>query len=271
MLETKTNTISASSTDQASEQTPETAQSLRRGLWKTWLGSLLLFCSVSVYVELCLHLCVYHSLDRRVVYLILFGLLGGVVCSLLTSYLPKILRQIVGTLLITAQVLFAEVQLVYHAIFGNLMPISQISMGENVIINFNSQILYGISKNLLPILLLLVPLIAMILCLALRKVRVLTLRLRWKQALATLGILLTLLLVTAGIMYAGRSKPFSVYKIFTSVNTSTDSSYKNVGMLATTVQELRYMVYGLWQQRQRYHHAVLAGHSHQAALQQQFL
>ncbi|MER8055597.1 hypothetical protein, partial [Acinetobacter pittii] len=85
-------------------------------------------------------------------------------------------------------------------------------------------------------------LIAMILCLALRKVRVLTLRLRWKQALATLGILLTLLLVTAGIMYAGRSKPFSVYKIFTSVNTSTDSSYKNVGMLATTVQELRYMV-----------------------------
>ena len=54
MLETKTNTISASSTDQASKKTPETAQALRRGLWKTWGGSLLLFCSVSVYVELCL-------------------------------------------------------------------------------------------------------------------------------------------------------------------------------------------------------------------------
>ena len=226
MLETKTNTISASSTDQAPCEAPETAEALRRGLWQAWLRSLLLFCCVSVYVELCLHLCVYHSLDRRVVYLILFGLLGGVVCSLLTSYLPKILRQIVGTLLITAQVLFAEVQLVYHAIFGNLMPISQVSMGENVIINFNSQILYGISKNLLPILLLLVPLIAMILCLALRKVRVLTLRLRWKQALATLGILLTLLLATTGIMYAGRDKSFSVYKTFTNVNTSTDSSYK---------------------------------------------
>ena len=70
MLETKTktntNTISASSTDQASEQTPETAEALRRGLWQAWLRSLLLFCSVSVYVELCLHLCVYHSLDRRV-------------------------------------------------------------------------------------------------------------------------------------------------------------------------------------------------------------
>lgn len=47
-----------------------------------------------------------------------------------------------------------------------------------------------------------------------------------------------------GIMYAGRNKSFSVYKTFTNVNTSTDSSYKSVGMLATTVQELRYMVFG---------------------------
>ena len=244
MLETKNNTITASNTDQASKKTPETAQSLRRGLWKTWLGSLLLFCCASVYVELCLHLCVYRSLDRRAVYLVLFGLLGGTVCTLLTTHLPKIARQIVGVLLVAVQVLFAEVQLMYHAIFGNFMPISQVSMGGNVITNFDSQILYSIGKNIVPILLLLVPLIVTILCLALRKLRVLTVRLKWRQALATLGILLTLLLATTGIMYAGRDKSFSVYKTFTNVNTSTDSSYKSVGMLATTVQELRYMVFG---------------------------
>ncbi len=242
MLKTKTNEISKP--HQASCKTPETAQALRRGLWQEWLRSLLLFCFTSVYVELCLHLCVYRSLDKRVIYLVLFGLLGGVIFSLLTAYLPHILRQIVGTLLITVQVLFAEVQLVYYGIFGNFMPISQVSMGENVIVNFNSQILYGIGKNLMAILLLLVPLIVMILCLSLRKIRVLSTRLVWKQALATLGVLLTLLLATAGIMFAGRNKPFSVYKIFTNVNTSTDSSYKNVGMLATTVQELRYMAFG---------------------------
>ena len=250
MLETKTktktntNTISASSTDQASEQAPETAEALRRGLWQAWLRSLLLFCCASVYVELCLHLCVYRSLDRRAVYLVLFGLLGGTVCTLLTTHLPKIARQIVGVLLVAVQVLFAEVQLMYHAIFGNFMPISQVSMGGNVITNFDSQILYSIGKNIVPILLLLVPLIVTILCLALRKLRVLTVRLKWRQALATLGILLTLLLATTGIMYAGRDKSFSVYKTFTNVNTSTDSSYKSVGMLATTVQELRYMVFG---------------------------
>ena len=240
MLKTKPNEIS--NLHQTPHEASETAQTLRRGLWKSWGSSLLLFCCTSVYVELCLHLCVYRSLDKRIVYPILFALLGGVVFSLLTSYLPRILRQIVGAVLVAAQVLFAEVQLVYHGIFGNFMPISQVSMGENVIVNFSSQILYGIGKNLAAILLLLVPLAAMILGLALRKV--LRVRLGRKQALATLGVLLTLLLVTSGIMYAGRNKPFSVYKIFTNVNTSTDSSFKNVGMLATTAQELRYMLFG---------------------------
>ena len=109
-------------------------------LWKTWRKNLLLFCSASVYIELCLHLCVYRSLDRYAVYLLLFGLLGGVLSSLLVSCLPGVARQIAGFLLIAAQVLFTEVQLVYQAIFGNFMPINEISMGGNVVTNFASQI-----------------------------------------------------------------------------------------------------------------------------------
>ena len=206
-----TSLITAQQPDAPTPETPDAAQSPRRSLWKTWIADLLLFCFTGIYVELCLHLCVYRSLDRRAVYLVLFGLLGGTVCTLLTTHLPKIARQIVGVLLVAVQVLFAEVQLMYHAIFGNFMPISQVSMGGNVITNFDSQILYSIGKNIIPMLVLLVPLIVTILCLALRKLRVLTVRLKWRQALATLGILLTLLLATTGIMYAGRDKSFSVY------------------------------------------------------------
>jgi len=244
MLKTKPNEIEILNHPQAPCEAPETAEGLRRGLWQGGGPRPPAGLCARGRVGVCLHLCVYRSLDRRTVYLVLFGLLSGTVCTLLTAYLPKIARQIMGVLLVVVQVLFAEVQLVYHAIFGNFMPISQVSMGGNVITNFDSQILYSIGKNIVPILLLLVPLIVTILCLALRKLRVLTVRLKWKQALATLGILLTLLLATMGIMYAGRGKSFSVYKTFTNVNTSTDSSYKSVGMLATTVQELRYMVFG---------------------------
>ena len=244
MLKAKTDDVSIVNTDQISAHAVETAPPTGRSLWKIWRENLLLFCLTGVYVELCLHLCVFRSLDRYAGYLVLFGLLGGALCTLVVSSLPKILRQIVGVLLVTAQVLLAEVQLVYQSIFGNFMPLNQVSMGENVMTNFGTQILYGIRSNLLQILLLLLPLIAAILCLVLRRAQALKLRLRWKQTLASLAVLLALLLTVTGSMYAGRNKPFSVYHTFTNVDTSTDSSYKKVGMLATTAQELRYMLFG---------------------------
>lgn len=176
-------------------------------------------------------------------YPVLFGLLGGALCTLVVSSLPKVLRQITGVFLVAAQVLLAEVQLVYHCIFGDFMPVSQIGMGGNVVVNFNSQLLYGIRQNLLKILLLLLPLIAVILCLALRRGQALKLRLRWKQTMASFAVLLALLLTVTGLMYVGRDNAFSVYRTFTNVNTSTDSSYKKIGMLATTAQELRYMLF----------------------------
>ena len=248
----KPNDTLAENTEQISDQVSDhdtsepsaAAQPPHRSLWKTWAADLLLFCFTCVYVELCLHLCVYHKVDKQIIYPILFALIGGIIFSLLTSYLPRILRQIVGILLVTVEVLFAEVQLVYQCIFGNFMPISQVSMGENVITNFNSQLVYGIIRNLPRILLLLLPLLAAILCLVLRKVPALKQRLRWKQAQASFAALLVLVLMTAGLLFVGRNKPFSVYKTLANVNTSTDSSYKKVGMLATTVQELHYMVSG---------------------------
>ena len=244
MLKEKTSDVSMTSTNQGSGTAAEAAVPMSHGLWNTWRKNLLLFCLTGVYVELCLHLCVFGSMDRYAGYPALFGLLGGALCTLVVSSLPKVLRQITGVFLVAAQVLLAEVQLVYHCIFGDFMPVSQIGMGGNVVVNFNSQLLYGIRQNLLKILLLLLPLIIVILCLALRRGQALKLRLRWKQTMASFAVLLALLLTVTGLMYVGRDNAFSVYRTFTNVNTSTDSSYKSVGMLATTVQELRYMVFG---------------------------
>ena len=243
MLKEKTSDVSMTNTNQGSGTAAEAAVPMSHGLWNTWRKNLLLFCLTGVYVELCLHLCVFGSMDRYAGYPVLFGLLGGALCTLVVSSLPKVLRQIAGVFLVAAQVLLAEAQLVYHCIFGDFMPVSQIGMGGNVVVNFNSQLLYGIRQNLLKILLLLLPLIAVILCLILRRAQVLKLRLRRKQALASFAVLLALLLTVTGLMYVGRDNAFSVYRTFTNVNTSTDSSYKKIGMLATTAQELRYMLF----------------------------
>lgn len=226
MLKEKTSDVSMTNTNQGSGTAAEAAVPMSHGLWNTWRKNLLLFCLTGVYVELCLHLCVFGSMDRYAGYPVLFGLLGGALCTLVVSSLPKVLRQITGLLLVAAQVMLAEVQLVYHCIFGDFMPVSQIGMGGNVVVNFNSQLLYGIRQNLLKILLLLLPLIVVILCLILRRAQALKLRLRWKQALASFAVLLALLLTVTGLMYVGRDNAFSVYRTFTNVNTSTDSSYK---------------------------------------------
>ena len=244
MLKEKTSDVSMTNTNQGFGTAAEAAVPMSHGLWNTWRKNLLLFCLTGVYVELCLHLCVFGSMDRYAGYPVLFGLLGGALCTLVVSSLPKVLRQITGVFLVAAQVLLAEVQLVYHCIFGDFMPVSQIGMGGNVVVNFNSQLLYGIRQNLLKILLLLLPLIAVILCLILRRAQALKLRLRWKQTMASFAVLLALLLTVTGLMYVGRDNAFSVYRTFTNVNTSTDSSYKKIGMLATTAQELRYMLFG---------------------------
>ena len=244
MLKGKTSDVSMTNTNQGSGTAAEAAVPMSHGLWNTWRKNLLLFCLTGVYVELCLHLCVFGSMDRYAGYPVLFGLLGGALCTLVVSSLPKVLRQITGLLLVAAQVMLAEMQLVYHCIFGDFMPVSQIGMGGNVVVNFNSQLLYGIRQNLLKILLLLLPLVVVILCLILRRAQVLKLRLRWKQTMASFAVLLALLLTVTGLMYVGRDNAFSVYHTFTNVNTSTDSSYKKIGMLATTAQELRYMLFG---------------------------
>ena len=243
MLKEKTSDVSMTNTNQGSGTAAEAAVPMSHDLWNTWRKNLLLFCLTGVYVELCLHLCVFGSMDRYAGYPVLFGLLGGALCTLVVSSLPKVLRQITGVFLVAAQVLLAEVQLVYHCIFGDFMPVSQIGMGGNVVVNFNSQLLYGIRQNLLKILLLLLPRIVVILCLALRRGQALKLRLRWKQTMASFAVLLALLLTVTGLMYVGRDNAFSVYRTFTNVNTSTDSSYKKIGMLATTAQELRYMLF----------------------------
>ena len=222
---------------------PLTGPVLRRTLWREWRGSLLTFCFASIYTEMCLHFCIYKSIDSRILYPILFAAIAGCVFSLISSSLPKIPGRIMAVLLVAAQVLFAEVQLVYHAIFGNFMPISLVQMGEGVVTNFGRQILYGISQNIISILLLLVPLVVMILTLVFRKAP--RYRLRWRQNLATLGFLSVMFCLAFTIMYSGRGETFSVYEIFTNVNTSTDTSYKNIGMLATTEQELRYMILGV--------------------------
>ena len=83
---------------------PLTGPVLRRTLWREWRGSLLTFCFASIYTEMCLHFCIYKSIDSRILYPILFAAIAGCVFSLISSSLPKIPGRIMAVLLLAVSI-----------------------------------------------------------------------------------------------------------------------------------------------------------------------
>lgn len=211
------------------------------GQWRTLLFRLVFFCGASVYIELCLHLVVFRRFDIHIIYPILFGLMTGAVTTGLTSLLPRIPQRIVAVLLILLQCLTAEVQMIYHAVFGNLMPILQVGMGGGVLGGFMDQTLFAIRQNIWRILLLLVPffgLIAVMLCKGLRS------RIPWKRTLIGPGVAILLFCLSSLLMRYVCHHRTTAWRLFNDSETTTDASYQNVGMTATTLQELRYLILG---------------------------
>ena len=224
---------------------PSDSRSRRKapeGRWRAWFCKLVLFCGISVYLEICLQIFLFGGIVRHSIYAALFGALAGAVITLLVSLLPRVLQRIAALLFVLLQTVLAETQLIYHAVFGNLMPMSQLRLGGGVLKSFYSQMFYAIRMNLLPFLLLFLPLLVLIVLMIWK--RILRIRIGWKQALATLGLMAAGVGLIFGLMRYCCRHTIPVMKLLVSDTTSTDMSYENLGMHATTVQELRFMFFG---------------------------
>ena len=126
----------------------------------TWLIETGLLVLCAVFTEVVLHFLVFGSADGRIVYKILFGFCFGLLAAIIASFLPAVPRRIFIIVAVSASTLLAEVQLIYHAIFGNLMPLNLTRMGGGVITNFGGQIGYAIVQNMFSVILLALPLLA---------------------------------------------------------------------------------------------------------------
>lgn len=211
----------------------------REGSRLAFWNKLLLFVGISVFLELCLHWFLFRSLDSHLIYPFLFGAMTGTLVTLLVSALPRIAQRAAALLLVLVQIALAETQLIYHAVFGNLMPLSQLGMGGGVITEFFDQILYAMGKNILQVLLLLLPLPLLIVLMLRRR---LALRLSWRKLLPAPVILLALGACCLGLMRFVCWHATPAWQLFTDSATSSDQSYRSFGMSATTLQEARYLL-----------------------------
>ena len=136
----------------------------------TWLIETGLLVLSAVFTEVVLHFLVFGSADGRIVYKILFGFCFGLLAAIIASFLPAVPRRIFIIVAVSVSTLLAEVQLIYHAIFGNLMPLNLTRMGGGVITNFGGQIGYAIVQNMFSVILLALPILAAVITvLALRR------------------------------------------------------------------------------------------------------
>ncbi len=217
----------------------------RTKLLTNWRGKLLslgFFTLSFVYLEVLLHLFTYRSLSGRIVYPILFALVSGTVLYLISSLLPRKANRIIGLCAIILMVVYFEVQLVYHGIFGSFMPISNVIYGADAVTNFTSQIFYGIWQNIIPFLLFLLPI--PVAALGFFRGPLKMERLNWAQALACCLLISVCTIGTWGVMRLCGNAPGSAYWFLVSPNTSTEGSIKNVGLAITTLQEARGMLSG---------------------------
>ena len=171
---------------------------------REWL-SLILALAVPVYLEVVLHLCIYHQVNGRIIFPILFALSVGALLFALCSLLPPKAGKWMLCLLLGLLTFYFEVQLVYNSIFGEFMALMQMFTGAGAITNFFWQTLYGIWQAMPMVLLLLIPAVVTIV-LAAKNVFVLP-QLKWYRPVAAVAAFVLIHFGTVAVMAAGGDGP----------------------------------------------------------------
>ena len=203
----------------------------------------LIFCLSAVYTEVVLSLLVFGTLKSRIVFPILFAAALGAAAALIMSFVPGRVRRVAAPIIVAVPVVYSEIQLVYHAIFGSIMPLNLMRMGTGVVTNFGAQIEFGVKKNILGILILLVPLILSVAAVIVFR-RLAKERLSGRNRVVHAIILAAAVAALVAVLLPGRGVFGSAYETFSDPNVVADTSYKNIGMFATVAQEIRYMIFG---------------------------
>ncbi|MBQ3184016.1 MAG: sulfatase-like hydrolase/transferase [Clostridia bacterium] len=204
------------------------------------LAALIYFILIFAFLELSLHLLFYPELTARLVYPLLFGFVAGSILYFICALFPNRLADVLACILISLAVIYFEVQLVYHCIFGSFMPLSQITMGTGAVTSFFSQMVHAVYSNIIKVLVIFIP-IPLTLFLVIKKYLTVK-RLRLVQIPLAALICVILSFTVLGTLHLTNDSTASAYAILVGTNTSTETSVKTVGLCATTVQEFKGML-----------------------------
>lgn len=211
------------------------------------LLTLLVCIAIPIYLELSIHLFVYKTITRRIIFPAMFAVATGCLIFFLSSMFSEKVNRVIIIVLVTLVTLYFEVQLVYESIFGGFMSLWQVSFGATAITNFWRAMLYGIVKILHKIIALLLPIPALAVLIKKNKLSFDRHPVLLSAAAAVLFVALHF--ATVELMIMRDNDAFSVYRLYSNPDTPTDTSIKNIGILATTRLEAKHILLGGSSQR----------------------
>ena len=128
---------------------------------KSTIFPMLFFIGVLIYLEIINHLFIYKSIDGKIIYPILFAVPIGVFFTILSGFLDRYGNMIIMWVLTSLSCLIYGLQLVYFGVFKVYFSFQTLGMVGDAISEFGEDVNNAIKSNIIPILFVFLPLLAL--------------------------------------------------------------------------------------------------------------
>ena len=197
----------------------------------------LFFFTAIFYWEVFLGLLVQGSLTKINFWFVLFAIPQALIFAALSGWGRDRFNRFVAAVLIFVLFAFYTAQFIFYQAFGSVISMSMIGMGGDAMDDFGWAMMVTIKESIGLLLLLAMPLFASIAWIFLKKPEAGKIRFILRPAALAAAILLWLLAGTA--LRLGGTKESSAYQAYKSSLVDADTSSKRIGVLTTTLMDLR--------------------------------
>lgn len=201
------------------------------GKWSGWI----LFTVMLLYYEILFHGLNFDIGDGNIVLIVIFALVGGGICGIITNVFPVRVNKIIATVLAMFIGVLFVAQYVYHSVFNNYLSVmGTIRFGNQAADNADT-VLSNMKADISDIVLLVIP---VVIAIVLIWTLMLFERRRWWVNLIGVGTVAVLYIATVMAMWAVDLDIYSPYKVY-SQYTSVDLAVEKLGVIESFIVDVR--------------------------------
>jgi len=202
----------------------------------------LLYTLSIIFWELLLHVALFRQIGARFLYVVGFSVFFGLLLTLLTGFFKRKGNIAVMWVLLSLLYLWYACQLIYFQIFGGFISVYLVGMGGEAVTNFFKETVNCVLQNLWLLAIMALPFAAA--GISLRRRWINPERQHWiSLAGCAVGCVIVHLLCLWSLTFGGTGA-YSIYDVYHNVNTGTDISAQNLGILTTLRLETKFLIFG---------------------------